>query len=579
MKRSAVQWVVVSSFVALTCFNSGLVAAAGPCEPGWQPIWAPFPRPLEGSCGPAPTATVYDDGTGPAVYVGGSCYDQVGGIKDKIFRWDGTAWSGLGMRDEDWGRPRVLVVYRSELIAAGGFQSVAGVTAHGIARWNGKRWAPLAGPDGKEGVDGPIMTATVYKDELIISGYFTQAGGVPCNWIARWDGTNWSPVGKNGGLTPSDPHLAATFSACVHLDDFYLGGLFEGVDGVAAHNIARWDGVTWSALQAGGQNGLPSGPFDMTVYQGKLIFGLQPESDEAGFPEAVRTWDGQAFGVLKGNDGNGRFLTVHKGELFSHGGWRGGIRRWNGSFWSKTGPDKWPEIIIEYQGKLLTFAGYDQAQWYEWKLPDFPDSDGDGLADQCDPYPLVPGLLTDSDGDGTIDAIDNCPSAPNQRQHDLDADGIGDMCDDDVDGDAVSNTQDNCPDYANADQADANGDGRGDACQHCFSGTFVMVDNRQYLAVTMTPCNYVEQMPPQPDLLDLPVTLHPVVTIEGEGYRLFPDTPVGEELAIAEGEETTAKTLAEEDTATPACGAGAVTAQLGVCFGLLGLRVRRRDCR
>lgn len=47
-------------------------------------------------------------------------------------------------------------------------------------------------------------------------------------------------------------------------------------------------------------------------------------------------------------------------------------------------------------------------------------------------------LPPDDDGDANPNVTDNCPNAANTDQADLDADGVGDVCDDDQDGDGLS---------------------------------------------------------------------------------------------------------------------------------------------
>lgn len=55
------------------------------------------------------------------------------------------------------------------------------------------------------------------------------------------------------------------------------------------------------------------------------------------------------------------------------------------------------------------------------------DTDGDGIPDIDDPFPLDP--QNDIDGDNISGHIDNCPNDSNPDQSDFDGDGIGDVCD------------------------------------------------------------------------------------------------------------------------------------------------------
>jgi len=90
------------------------------------------------------------------------------------------------------------------------------------------------------------------------------------------------------------------------------------------------------------------------------------------------------------------------------------------------------------------------------------DSDGDGVGDNADRFPNDATETADADDDGVGDRADNCKIVANAGQADLDADGRGDACDDDVDGDGVTNGIDNAPRDPNADQLDLDQDGLGD---------------------------------------------------------------------------------------------------------------------
>jgi hypothetical protein len=79
------------------------------------------------------------------------------------------------------------------------------------------------------------------------------------------------------------------------------------------------------------------------------------------------------------------------------------------------------------------------------------------------PLPNPGYVVADSDKDGVPDVSDNCISVSNASQADLNANGIGDACED-FDFDGLANAIDNCPNIANADQSDSDGDKIGDVC-------------------------------------------------------------------------------------------------------------------
>lgn len=124
------------------------------------------------------------------------------------------------------------------------------------------------------------------------------------------------------------------------------------------------------------------------------------------------------------------------------------------------------------EGSLADFNG--ESTLGDWTLIVYDGAGGDGGTINLFEIELcaIGEFSVDTDLDGVIDDADNCPEVANADQSDIDEDGLGDVCDDDIDGDGILNEDDNCPEHANPDQADLDMDGIGDWCDvECTSAT------------------------------------------------------------------------------------------------------------
>src|SRR5439155_155553 len=136
------------------------------------------------------------------------------------------------------------------LHAGGFFTSAGGVAANNIARWDGTSWSPLGSGVSAQTGD-PVSALAVFDDGTGPKLY--AGGGVPANFVAKWDGASWTPLG--GGVSAGSGSWSWV-AALASFDDgsgpaLHVGGTFTSAAAFPAHNIAKWQRSAWSSLGGG----------------------------------------------------------------------------------------------------------------------------------------------------------------------------------------------------------------------------------------------------------------------------------------------------------------------------------------
>jgi hypothetical protein len=125
---------------------------------------------------------VHDDGTGPALYAAGS-FSILGvpGVSG-IAKWDGSAWSPVGSGFDTSSQVGAMTVFDDgsgpALFLGGSFDSIGGIYVHGLAKWDGSSWSGLGGVlDGHVGALAPFDDGT--RPALYVGGDFTTVRVCP----------------------------------------------------------------------------------------------------------------------------------------------------------------------------------------------------------------------------------------------------------------------------------------------------------------------------------------------------------------------------------------------------------------
>lgn len=286
-----------------------------------------------------------EDGRGH-LYAGGS-FTMAGGIAaSNIARWDGQEWESLGS-GLNWD-VFALAVLSTDVYAGGIFNKAGNVEAHSVAHWDGVKWQPLGnGSFDLNEKSGWVNTLTIDRfGFLYAGGIFTIANGGPANYLARWDGKQWSDVGGSIGVRFAGSSVSAL--AADDRGNLYVGGWFDSAGGVSVHNLARWNGDSWSGVGEEAGGAFQGGVSAILADGGNVYVGGTMTATGHNDPSGIEKWNGTTWENLsKDVSGYPTNLAMDRdGNLFIAGSFNSisgisanHVAKWDGAVWAGLGDD------------------------------------------------------------------------------------------------------------------------------------------------------------------------------------------------------------------------------------------------
>ncbi len=293
-------------------------------------------------------SVMFDDGTGPALYVAGEFANSDFPGRKGIAKWNGSQFIAVGgglngpgwaltVFDDDGNGPHAPALY-----VGGTFTEAGGVPANSLAKWNGTTWADVDGGvvgtvyalQGHDDGSGPglyiggdffnnsciqvhrngawsdlaggvqlfgntgyVMAMASFQGSLYVGGFFDTAGGVAANAIAKWSNGAFTTLGTGlnaGGSSAVVSRLLAVDLPSTNGPALIVAGSIQSAGGVNAGPIVRWNGTTWATMNAGFSSAEPKA---LCVYNdgtGDAIFAGGVLTQGSG----VSKWTGTTWELI-----------------------------------------------------------------------------------------------------------------------------------------------------------------------------------------------------------------------------------------------------------------------------------------
>jgi hypothetical protein len=235
----------------------------------------------------------------------------------------------------------------ADVYVGGGFTRAGGIPTNYVARWNAATgaWSALG-----SGVSSYVSVITINPNgsDVYVGGNFSTAGGISANNIAKWNTSTgtWAALGS-GVEYMFGAAVVGAIATSPDGSDVYVGGAFTTAGGIPAGYIAKWNSVTstWSALGSG----LNSSAFAIVLSGTDLYVGGYfttaggiSANHIAKWNTSTGTW--AAFG--SGADASVNVIAISGSDIYVGGGFTtvdgipaNGIAKWNAitGAWSALG--------------------------------------------------------------------------------------------------------------------------------------------------------------------------------------------------------------------------------------------------
>lgn len=281
--------------------------------------------------------SIFGDTINNVLYATGD-FDTIGGVAaNHIARWNGSTWDSIGSGLLNvLSNKHAFTLYNGEIVSPNNMFNY--INPH-IAKWNGTQWDSI-GSNFYCNYSGTFFGVATLNNELYAYGAFDSINHTYYNSIAKWDGQNWVPVGFPYKFTGDTPYILCL---AIYNNELYAAGAFSDSN-YQMVNIAKYDGSTWSIV-GGGFHGPMDQVYDLEVYQNELYAAGEFKMSDGNAFNYIARWNGTEWrnvggGVTSPDNSQINDLLVLNNKLYAGGVFTeiGGVHAthiaaWDGTNW------------------------------------------------------------------------------------------------------------------------------------------------------------------------------------------------------------------------------------------------------